>query len=319
MVLAGSFIAGLGYVVGGPAQQSIVPLLIRPGELSKAMALNSLPLPLSRIVGPAVGAVVAVQFGAGHGFLLAGLTNVMFIVLLLLAALPKGVVQAEDTDFSVRAAFRHVSQDRTLLLLLLVVAATGIASEPAITLAPTFADELDAGSVMVGQVTGSFGVGAMFGYVVMSAAMRRHSQQRLAQVGLGLMAVSSAALAFTESIVLTLMLFALLGVGFMCSNTTATTLILQRVPPGLRGRVMALWFVAFVGARPFAAALGGALADASSRATPMLLSAALLVLLLAVFGLSKVDFSRQAQLGLVPTQILPSRAQPDLKEPRASA
>ena len=51
-VLIGSLLVGFGFVVGGPAMQSIVPNLIRDGELSTAMALNSIPMTVGRIVAP---------------------------------------------------------------------------------------------------------------------------------------------------------------------------------------------------------------------------------------------------------------------------
>lgn len=56
-VLLGSTLVGFGFVVGGPAMQSIVPDLIREGELSTAMALNSIPMTIGRILGPAAARI----------------------------------------------------------------------------------------------------------------------------------------------------------------------------------------------------------------------------------------------------------------------
>ena len=54
--------------VGGPAMQSIVPLLIRDGELATAMALNSIPMTVGRILGPAAGAYLAAHLGPATAF-----------------------------------------------------------------------------------------------------------------------------------------------------------------------------------------------------------------------------------------------------------
>ncbi|WP_114907746.1 MFS transporter [Ornithinimicrobium murale] len=299
-VLAGSFIVGLGFVVGGPAQQSIIPLLIRPGELGAAMGLNSLPMTLARVVGPAIGAAIAAQFAAAPAFAVAALTHLVFAVMLLAASLPQGVERdaADDTDFSVRSALRHVRGDRTLLLLLLVVTAAGFASEPSMTLAPTFAEELGGDSHLVGQLTGAFGLGAALGYVAYSRASRRRPQEWVTQVGLILMTLGTAGLAFAGHAVVALVLFGVVGSGFMIALTGATTLIQQRVPPLLRGRVMALWFMGFIGSRPLAASLDGWLADSLSLAAPLLVTAGLLVVVLVCFRPGRLDFSDAARQGV---------------------
>lgn len=296
-VLVGSFVAGLGFVVGGPAQQSIIPLLIRPGELGTAMGLNSLPMTLARVVGPAGGAVIAARSGAAEAFALAAATHLLFMVMLLLTALPPGVPHDEDADYSVRSAFRHVWQDRTLLLLLLVVTAAGFASEPSMTLVPTFADELGGDTQLVGQLTGAFGLGAALGYAVYVRVTRRVSQQRTVQAGLALLVVGTAALTLAGHPVVALLLFGVVGGGFMVTLTAATTLVQERVPPTLRGRVMALWFMGFIGSRPLAAALVGSVADTVSLAAALLVTAGLLAVLLLFFRPGRLDFSAASRQG----------------------
>lgn len=296
-ILVGSFVAGLGFVVGGPAQQSIIPLLIRPGELGTAMGLNSLPMTLARVVGPALGAFIAARSGAAEAFTLAAATHLLFMVMLILTTLPPGVPHDEDADYSVRSALRHVWRDRTLLLLLLVVTAAGFASEPSMTLVPTFADELDGSTQLVGQLTGAFGLGAALGYLIYVRVTRHVSQQRTAQAGLVVLAGGTAALAFAGVPALALLLFGVVGAGFMVALTAATTLVQERVPPSLRGRVMALWFMGFIGSRPLAAALDGWLADTFSLAAALLVTAGLLALLLAFFRPGRLDFSEASRQG----------------------
>lgn len=297
-VLVGSFVVGLGFVVGGPAQQSIIPLLIRPGELGRAMGLNSLPMTLSRVVGPAIGALIAARLGAAHAFTLAAITHLVFAVMLVLAALPRGIEHEDEADFSVRSALRQVRGDRALLLLLLVVTAAGFASEPSMTLVPTFADTLGGGTQLVGQLTGAFGLGAALGYLGYVRLSRRMAQPRTTQVGLVLMTLGTAALALAGTPSAALGLFAVVGGGFMIALTAATTLIQTRVPPHLRGRVMALWFMGFIGSRPLAAALDGWLADTFSLAAAMLVTASLLLVLLVIFRPGRLDFSAASQHGV---------------------
>ncbi|WP_256839189.1 MFS transporter [Ornithinimicrobium faecis] len=300
IVLLGSFIVGLGFVVGGPAQQSIIPLLIRPGELGTAMGLNSLPMTLARVVGPAVGAAIAAQFSAAPAFTVAAISHLIFAVMLVVASLPHGIEHDDtaDQDFSVRSALRHVGGDRTLFVLLMVVTAAGFASEPSMTLAPAFAEELGGGSHLVGQLTGAFGLGAALGYVAYSGASRGRPQQWVTQVGLVLMTLGTVGLALATHPLAALLLFGVVGSGFMIALTGATTLIQERVPALLRGRVMALWFMGFVGSRPLAASLDGWLADAFSLTVSLLVTAALLTVMLVCFRPGRLDFSDAARRGV---------------------
>src|SRR5262249_10380161 len=87
-VLAGSLLVGLGFTVGGPAMQSIVPTLIRPGELSTAMALNSFPMTVGRIAGPAAGAYLAAHLGPAAGFAVCAGLHCVFVVFVVLARFP---------------------------------------------------------------------------------------------------------------------------------------------------------------------------------------------------------------------------------------
>lgn len=297
VVLLASFVTGLGFVVGGPAQQSIIPLLIRPGELGTAMALNSLPMTLGRVIGPAGGAVIAAHLGAAAAFAAAAATHLAFVALLVIAALPRGAEHESDADFSIRSALQHVRQDRTLRLLLLVVTAAGFASEPSMTLAPTYATSLGSGTELVGQLTGSFGLGASLGYLVYIAVSRSWSQARVTQGGLILMCLGTTALALVGNALTALVFFGVVGCGFMVTLTAATTLIQERVPALLRGRVMALWFMGFIGSRPLAATLDGWLADTYSLATALIVTSCLLVALLIAFQPRRLDFSTAARQG----------------------
>lgn len=298
VVLAGSFVVGLGFVVGGPAQQSIIPLLIRPGELGTAMGLNSLPMTLARVVGPAGGALVVAELSATLAFSLAALGHAVFAVMIILAALPAGLEHEEGADMSVRSALRHVGRDRTLLLLLLIVMAAGFASEPSMTLAPSFADVLGGGTALVGRLTGAFGLGAALGYIVYVRLSRPWPQHRVTRAGLALMIVGLVALAIAGQAILVLVSFGVVGAGFMVALTAATTLIQERVPAILRGRVMALWFMGFVGSRPLAATLDGWLADTFSLATALSVTVGLLALLMIAFRPRRLDFSAASRQGV---------------------
>ena len=131
-----------------------------------------------------------------------------------------------------------------------------------------------------------------------SGASRGRPQQWVTQAGLVLMVIGTAGLALATSSVAALLLFGVVGAGFMISLTGATTLIQERVPALLRGRVMALWFMGFVGSRPLAASLDGWLADAFSLTVSLLVTALLLTVMLVCFRPGRLDFSDAARRGV---------------------
>lgn len=277
-VLLASLVVGFGFVVGGPAMQSIIPSIIRPGELATAMALNTAPMTVARIVGPALGAFAAVHLGAAAAFGFAASTQLMFALIIVIVHFPDGEVRGPGFDYSVRTALRYVRGDRPLLLLLAATAATGVGSEPSMTLAPAMAAELHGSTQLVGELTMAFGVGAGIGLVIISAWSKNISSEFASSSGLWLIGLGLAAVAASPTKWLVLIAFGIAGFGFAWTVTGASTLIQERSPDALRGRIMALWLIAFVGSRPFAAALVGSAADLFSVRTSFAITATLLTL-----------------------------------------
>lgn len=274
-VLVGTLLVGFGFVVGGPAMQSIVPNLIRDGELSTAMALNSFPMTVGRIVGPATGAYVSLHLGPASAFTLCAALHLVFLVFVLIAHFPSTPKPLEGTDLRVRTAVRHVIADRPLLLALIAVATVGVASDPSITLTPSMADALGGGPQLIGAMSAAFGVGAAVGMAVLALMRGRVISAQVSTVGLAGLGAGSAVLALGTTPAAALGGFALAGLGFGWAMTGLSTVVQERAPEHLRGRIMALWLVGFVGSRPIAAALLGGTADAVSVQAAFALAAAL--------------------------------------------
>lgn len=258
--MAGSLLVGLGFVVGGPAMHSIVPNLVTPAELPAAMVLNAVPMTVARILGPVLGATAAVSFGPFPAFAFATMSHVLFTILLVVARLPGGTPRAASKDLSIRSGLAYVFGDRSMRLLMAAVAATGIGAEPSMTLAPAIADNLSRGPGLVGAITASFGLGASAGLVIFTPLNRRWGSGVVASAGLWLM-VAGVLLAAVPWVPTMLAAFALAGFGFTSTFTSVSTLLQERAAEELRGRVMAIWLICFLGARPFASALEGTITD----------------------------------------------------------
>jgi MFS family permease len=276
-VLLGSLLVGFGFVVGGPAMQSIVPNLIRPGELSTAMALNSIPMTIGRIAGPVSGAYLAAHLGSAAGFAVAAALHLVFAIVLVVVHFPSPPPRSGNTDYRVRTAVKYVWRDRPLLLALLAVTTVGIASDPAITLTPSMADALGGGARLVGTLSAAFGIGAALGMTVLALMRGRLASARVSSIGLVGLSAGCVVLAIGTVPAVAISGFALAGLGFGWAMTGLSTLVQERAPEELRGRIMALWLVGFVGSRPIAAAVLGGTADLVSVQAAFAVAAALTV------------------------------------------
>lgn len=260
-VIGAALIVGIGFSLGGPAMNAVLPALVRPNELPNAVALNSVPFTIARAAGPAIGAGLVTSVGPVVAFGVAAVTNLLFAVVLALITI-RPVDRPIARDGSVRAGLRHLRADPVMAALLIGVATIGVGADPVITLTPAIADGFGADARLVGTLASSFGIGAGLAFLVLGVARRRFGLVRLGGGGLGLLAAGTVGLAAAPVAAAAVAAMVVGGAGMTFSLTSLTTLIQQRVPEELRGRMMALWAVAFLGSRPLTAGITGAVADA---------------------------------------------------------
>lgn len=273
-IIVSSLIVGCGFAVGGSAMQSVVPWLVRPGELETAVALNTIPMTLSRAVGPFVGAALLQTAGAEWIFAIAGLTQLAFGAGLLFVRVPRPRRSSTSADPRMRAALRRIRRDRPLAFLLLGVAAVGVGAEPAVTLVPVVSAQLTGSAAeLSGWLAASFGLGATLGLGLLAVRRGIFEVARQGTSGLCLMGAGLITLGLSSVPAVSLCAFGLTGVGMTVSINGLSTLIQQRAPDEFRGRIMALWLIAYVGSRPPAAALNGAVADHVGPSAAFLCSA----------------------------------------------
>jgi MFS family permease len=265
-ILVASLVVGLGFVVGGPAQQSVVPQLVTPEELPAAMVLNTGPTIVGRNAGPVLGAVVLAAFGPAWAFAAAAASHLVLTAIFVLITIPPSMSVTDGAGYAFRHALRYVGEQPAILLMLVASTASAVGSEPTITLTPAVAVDRGGGAHLITLLTLAFGIGATGGFMTTSIVARRTTQGATVSGGLVLMAAGSLLAAVGQPAGVILVAFGAIGCGFGWTMTAASTLIQQRTPPHLRGRIMAMWLVGFVGARPVSSAAVGALADLGSVA-----------------------------------------------------
>lgn len=294
-VIVAAFVVGVGFALGGPAMQAVIPSLARPSELAAIVALNSVPVTLARAGGPALGVGLITFGGPAWAFGFATACQVVFACILVLLRI-QDPARDQSKDSRIRAGVNQLRTDPAIAALLLGTAMVGIGTDPAITLAPSIAQNLGGGTSLVGTIASAFGVGAAAAFPILAWFRRRLGSPRLATVGLFLLAAGLAALAISPTPTFALASIGVAGTGMTFSLTSFTTLIQQRSPEDLRGRIMALWSVAFLGSRPLAAAVNGTVADLGSTTLALFLAVAALLVGAWFSRPSRTDPSSQAKL-----------------------
>lgn len=286
-VLATALVLGLAHAMSTPAQQALVPALVPPSDLDQAVALNSVSYNLARAVGPAIGAAILVAWGPGAAFAFNSATYLVLVAGLLLI---RSARLERPARASIWVGFRHLRTDPTLAVLLVGITALGFGIDPVLTLTPALSRKLTDATFsnpdgLVGLLISAFGAGAVTGTLLVARARMRWGQINVAGAGLGLLAAGIVGLAVAPSAWLALGSLVVAGIGFLFGVTSLTSAMHVRIPEQLRGRIMALWGVAFLGSRPVAAFIDGAVADLSSpEAATFLAAGAVLACMVVVMA-----------------------------------
>jgi MFS family permease len=274
-VVIGATIVGTGFAIGGPASQALLPSLVHKHEIATAIAISSVPMTVARALGPAIGALLVTTAGPTVTFIVTTVLQATYGVLMYRRG--RTVSAGDRRDTRIMAAVSYLATDRPVAWLLVGVTVVGMGVDPVITLTPAFADALGGGADLVGLLTSAFGVGAILGFGVQPGLRSRLGLERSGTLGLVVLAVGLMPLEFVASPALAAATMLVAGAGMTLSLTAFTTGIQQRVPDALRGRIMALWSIAFLGSRPLSAAISGVLSDAFSE--NVALSAAIALIL----------------------------------------
>lgn len=289
-VSAGAFVLGVGFAIGGPAIQAVVPSLVRRGELTTVMALNTLPLTLGRIVGPSAGALTTVAAGPAVAFLVGFLGQAAFIPVVALLRLPRRAGRKTAVRGAVWEGLRFIRGNRRVAGGLLGALGIGLGAEPILTLAPALADELGKGDATVGLMATSFGVGAALALLLVSTLGNTVPAPTLAMFGLTSLVAGLLGCAVLPTEWLCLAAAAAQGVGFSVGLTGLSTIVQGGTPDAVRGRVMSVWVLAFIGSRPLSVGVTGFVADLTSvRVAFAFVAFAILGLMLASVGRSRSD------------------------------
>lgn len=272
LVISFGLAQGVVTAFSTPAQQALFVSLVTRRDVPTAVALNSMTFNIARAVGPATAAAVIATLGIATAFAVNAVSYLVFVGALLLVR-PRR--QERPASSRLRDSLHLLRREPRLLVALGIVMTVGFASDPINTLAPAFADAFGKPDTFAGFIIGVFGAGAVTAAFVL-AGLAPDRNRMVAT--LFLLVGGVCAFSVLPWLALALPFLFVAGFGYLASNAGATSFLQLGVQETERGRIMALWSIAFLGLRPFASLLDGAIASAFGvRAAGVVLSLPALV------------------------------------------
>jgi len=247
-----------------PARQAFVVDMVEDrADLPNAIALNSSMVNGARLIGPSVAGLLIAAAGEGWCFLIDGVSYVAVIASLLMMRMgpvPPRAGRAR-VGSELREGFGYAfgfPPIRSILLLLTLVSLMGM---PYTVLMPLIADRvLHGGPHTLGFLMGATGIGALAGAVYLASRRTVLGLGRVIPAASVLFGSGLIAFSLSRTLVVSLLLMVVTGVGFMVQLAASNTVIQTIVREDMRGRVMAFYTMAFMGTAPFGSLMAGGLA-----------------------------------------------------------
>ena len=275
MVFLAVFAMGSVNAIDNPTRQSFVIEMVGPDRVVNAVSLNSVIVQAARIVGPAFAGILIATVGVVPCFALNALTFAAMILALwgmdperLHAAPP-----ARHEPGAIRAGLRYVVGTPELLVPLALMALVGTLGFNFQVVLPLLAKfSFDAGAMTYAALVSAMAVGSIAGALV--NGHRGRTGPRLIAGGALAFGVSALLAAAMPSLAFEVPMLALLGAAAVTFAATINSTLQLAVSPEMRGRVMALYSVVFLGSTPIGGPLTGWLAQTYDPRIALLLAGA---------------------------------------------
>ena len=269
MILGLSFVTGCCLAIAGPSYMALVFDLVGREDLANAVALNSTQFQLARVLGPVFAAVGFKLFGLAGCFFANGLSFVAVVTGLKMVRFER---PDKADDAPVRSikdkgtfvhdlveGFRYVGGRPRVSMLLMISAVTSMFGAPYIQMTPVFArDVFHRGETGLALLMGTAGAGALCGALFLAYLGDFRHKGWFVLGGDFAFAICLICFSLSTNFAISLGFLFALGFGIVCSVAVSNTLLQKLVTNEMRGRVMSMFMLSFIGAMPIGNLIAGA-------------------------------------------------------------
>src|SRR5256885_2209157 len=259
-----------------PTLSALIPELVRREEIQSAISIDRSVFHGSRVIGPAVGGYLVSAFGIASAFFANAVSFVALIIAIL--SLPprrRGTVEEEEKRASgIKDGFRYIANDRPSLAMLVLIATQSLCIFPIITVMMPLYGRLilHLGADQVGYLMGASAVGSVVGSLFL-IGLPREKRVPLMMINAAAVTVAIFGLSRAPSFYVATGLMIINSLGLATNFGLCSTIVQERAPDYLRGRVSAVFMLSFVGMVPFAALGVTGLSDVIGMPTALVIAA----------------------------------------------
>lgn len=263
-----------------PAWQAMMPDLVHKDSLLNAIALNSAQFNAARFLGPMIGGAMFSHYGASDVFYVNAVTF-LFVIWALAIIHPKQQQHphAEESPLGTfTAGLKYARENQLIGWLLISMVVLAMFGMPYIALMPVVAAQvLKQNATGYSILMGASGLGAVLGALFVASLPHNVRRDVLIRIGIFGMGIALLSFALSRNFYFAAVMALLAGALFMTGSSAITTGIQATAPPRLRGRVMALFVLSFLGVQPFASLLFGWLGGLIGVSAALVLCAVMLI------------------------------------------
>ncbi|MBD2299013.1 MFS transporter [Nostoc sp. FACHB-87] len=284
ILLALSVLNGLLKGLDMPVRHTIVTETVDDkADWSNAIALNSVMLSSSLVLGPAMGGILIATLGVKYCFLYDTLSYIPAIFTLLameLKARPmQNLTSFRDTFAKLREGFEYVSQFHPIRAILLMLALHGLVGMSHVALMPVFAVKiLNGDATTMAHLSTSAPIGSFFACLFLSIRRGIIGLDRVIVTSQVLIGMSLISFSLSRHVSLSIIILVFVGCFSILSITSSNMIIQTLVAEDKRGRVMSFYALAMVGTMPFGNLLAGTLAQHFGATEALIICGSLYVL-----------------------------------------
>ena len=268
MILGLSFVTGCCLALAGPSYMALVFDLAGPEDLANAIALNSTQFQLARVLGPVAAGVGFKLFGLAGCFIANGISFVFVVAAMMMVKFerpgtqnnsePRARKRREVFTSDLIAGLRYVARRPAVFRLLILSAVASMFGAPYIYMTPVFArDIFHLGETGLAVLQGMAGAGALFGALFLAYLGDFRRKGWFVLGGDLAFAVCLICFSLSTNLNLSLLFLFALGFGIVCSVAVTNTLLQKLVTDEMRGRVMSMFMLSFIGAMPIGNLIAG--------------------------------------------------------------
>ena len=302
-VIASGF--GIANAFDIPTRQAFAVDMVGKEDLINAIALNSSMFNGARIVGPAIAGVLVAAVGEGWCFLGNAVSYIAVITgLLLMKITPVVRPRTGSTLNQIAEGFGYVINTKPVLALLLLLGLVSLMGMPYAVLMPIFADQiLGGGSSTLGFLMGASGFGALMAALVLASRRQVFGLGRWVVIACAGFGLSLILFSLSRNFWLSAIILVPAGFAMMTQMSSSNTLIQAMIPDELRGRVMSVYSMMFMGMAPLGALLAGTLAGYIGAPETVALGGCVCLAAAVVFRFTTAGLQEEAKAMIVSMQM----------------